>query len=36
VPPKVDPAVTDILEKYELSDNYNPLNWGGPGGDWCR
>ncbi|KAI8880084.1 glycoside hydrolase family 20 protein [Backusella circina FSU 941] len=33
--PKINPEVSAILEKYELSDNYNTLNWGGPGGDWC-
>ncbi|KAF7731941.1 hypothetical protein EC973_007772 [Apophysomyces ossiformis] len=32
VPPT---EVSDVLEKYSLSDNYNPSNWGGPGGDWC-
>ncbi|KAG0182918.1 hypothetical protein DFQ28_003647 [Apophysomyces sp. BC1034] len=35
VKPAIPDEVSDVLEKYELTDNYNPSNWGGPGGDWC-
>ncbi|CAO3629778.1 unnamed protein product [Cunninghamella blakesleeana] len=34
--PEIPGEVQEVLDKYNLADNYNPLNWGGPGGDWCR
>ncbi|KAI9302278.1 glycoside hydrolase superfamily [Cunninghamella echinulata] len=33
--PEIPDEVQQVLEKYNIADNYNPLNWGGPGGDWC-
>ncbi|KAI8642475.1 beta-hexosaminidase 1 precursor [Parasitella parasitica] len=35
VPPTIPEAVSKVLEKNEVSDNYNTQNWGGSGGDWC-
>ncbi|KAL0090287.1 glycoside hydrolase family 20 protein [Phycomyces blakesleeanus] len=34
-PPVIKKPLQKALEKYEGSDNYNPSNWGGSGGDWC-
>ncbi|KAI9032754.1 glycoside hydrolase superfamily [Phycomyces nitens] len=34
-PPAIKKPLQKALEKYEGSDNYNPSNWGGSGGDWC-
>ncbi|KAI7870723.1 glycoside hydrolase superfamily [Spinellus fusiger] len=35
VEPPIPKQVEDVMAKYSVSDNYNPSNWGGSGGDWC-
>ncbi|CEP13194.1 hypothetical protein [Parasitella parasitica] len=34
-PPAIPEAVSKVLEKNEVSGNYNTQNYGGSGGDWC-
>jgi hexosaminidase len=36
VKPALPKSVESVLEDNNLIDSYNPTNWGGPGGDWCR